>query len=203
MSLTPLAPLLRARLAPGALAWLDEALTVARQGSSSPSFAACWGAAGRKLGRERVEGTAWCADELGRALLLVTAAGATSSAEVPPAVAELFRAGELREQQALLKALHHLPDAGRFAPVAENAVRTNALSLLEALACENPYPAAHLPELPFNQMIMKSLFNGLKLERVVELKARRNPELARMAAAWKSERLAAGRTVPDDLALVL
>ena len=203
MTLEPLVPLLRARLSPQAQAWLDEALAACRDGLTTPAFAARWSAAGRMLGRDRLEGAAFCADELGRALLLTAACRATGAAEGQSAIAELFRAGELREQQALVKALFHLPGAGRFAGVAENAVRTNALSLLEALACENPFPAAHLPELPFNQLIMKSLFNGLRLERVVGLAQRRGAELSRMAAAWKSERLAAGRTVPDDLKLVL
>ena len=54
--------------------------------------------------------------------------------------------------------------------------------MFEAIACENPFPARYFPELNFNQMVLKALFNGVALARIVGLRRRRNPELARMAA---------------------
>jgi hypothetical protein len=136
-------------------------------------------------------------------LLLLAGAGATPAAALPGAVDELFRTGELREQQALLRALAYLPEPGRFVEIAAEAVRLNVLTVLEALACDNPFPAAHMPELAFNQMIMKAIFNDLPLRRVVGLSGRLGPELRRMVSAYADERRAAGRPVPADVDLVL
>ncbi|HSP79398.1 MAG TPA: EboA domain-containing protein, partial [Myxococcaceae bacterium] len=71
------------------------------------------------------------------------------------------------------------------------------------IACENPYPASHFPEPAFNQLVLKAVFTGVPLARVVGLERRRNPELARMAADCASERRAAGRGIPTDLTLLL
>ena len=82
-------------------------------------------------------------------------------------------------------------------------MRSNAVDLHEAIACDNPYPAAHLPDAPFNQLVLKAIFNGLSPRRIVGLERRRNRELARMVEAWVSERRLAGRAVPADVAVVL
>ena len=71
--------------------------------------------------------------------------------------------------------------------------------MFEALACENPYPAAHFPERNFNQMVLKALFNSIELSRIDGLSGRRNAELSRMARDYAAERRAAGRAVPADI----
>ena len=140
----------------------------------------------------------WGVDELARAILLL------KIAHLPPGeyvgmVLECYQQGDSREQQSWLRGLNLLPDCGRFADVAVDACRTNIVPLLEAIACENPYPAAHFPELNFNQMVLKSLFNAIRMERVLGLESRFNPELSRMADDYASEREAAGRDVPPDI----
>jgi hypothetical protein len=55
----------------------------------------------------------------------------------------------------------------------------------------------------FNQLVLKCLFNGLPVERIVGLTRRGNPELARMCEDYVGERLAAGRSVPADIWLAL
>jgi hypothetical protein len=64
-------------------------------------------------------------------------------------------------------------------------------------------PARFFDERAFGQMILKALFVGAPLARVVELDRRITPELVRMVEAFASERRAAGRDVPADAALVL
>jgi hypothetical protein len=71
--------------------------------------------------------------------------------------------------------------------------------VFEAIACDNPYPARFFPDLNFNQLVLKAFFTGVAVQRIVGLADRRNAELVRMAQAYASERLAAGRTVPPDL----
>ena len=140
----------------------------------------------------------WGLDELARAIMLLKIAHLPSD-EYFETVLECYQQGDSREQQSWLRGLNLLPDRGRFLDAAIDACRTNIVPLLEAIACENPYPAAHFPELNFNQMVLKSLFNGIRIERILGLESRFNPELSRMADDYASEREAAGRDVPPDL----
>jgi hypothetical protein len=201
--------------------WFDKALVAARAGGiQSDAFAVAWSGCGRRLGRAVIvlsesDGqrllaagapfvpAGWGTDEVGRASLLLAAAEQRDPALVLDAVDELFRKGEMREQQAILRVLHLLPAPAGYAHLATEAVRSNVVSVLEALACDNPFPAAHMDELAFNQMVMKAIFNGLPLGRVQGLARRNNPELRRIVTDFTSERRAAGRLVPDDLPLIL
>jgi hypothetical protein len=201
--------------------WFDKALVAARAGGiQSDAFAVAWSGCGRRLGRAVIalpepEGgrllaagapfvpAGWGMDEAGRAALLLAAAAGRDPALVLDAVDELFRKGEMREQQAILRVLHLLPRPAAYAHLATEAVRSNVVSVLEALACDNPFPAAYMDELAFNQMVMKAIFNGLPLARVQGLARRNNPELRRIVTDFTSERRAAGRSVPADLPLIL
>ena len=60
----------------------------------------------------------------------------------------------------------------------------------------------YFPELNFNQMVLKALFIGSPLARLVGLEERITPELVRMAEDYAAERRAAGRSVPEDIALI-
>jgi len=159
---------------------------------------AAFSGAARKVGKEGAEvperGT-WGADEIARAALLVRGVASVSPEE-------LYDRGDNRERQAVLRALPLLAEPERFLPLAIEACRTNVLTIFEAMACENPYPAAHFPEPNWNQMVLKAAFNGIGLARITGLASRSNDELARMASDFAAERRAAGRPVPADLALV-
>ena len=80
---------------------------------------------------------------------------------------------------------------------------TEQQASIVAIACENPFPAAYFPETSFNHMVLKAVFTEVALARILGLATRRSPELARMATDYASERTAAGRSVPADLALVM
>jgi hypothetical protein len=203
------------RLTPDAADWFQEALARA---SEAGTLGARWSGAGRRLGRAPLALTAdelrrlaaapfvpqgWGADECGRALMVLAATEALHPGAQLALVEELYRTGEMRERQAVLRVLAALPDPARFTPLAVEAVRANVLPEIEAIACENPFPARHFTEEAFNQMVLKCLFNAIPLGGIVGLAPRRTPELARMVAAFASERRAAGRPVPADAALVL
>lgn len=205
----------------GSRAWLEVAFTDVRAaGPFGAEFARAWSAAGRRLGRVPVAPgdddrrtltehrapfvpAGWGADELGRALLLLAAVEGRALELLPPFVEELYRKGELREQQALLRVLAYLPQPGSYAGIAVEAVRSNITAVLEVLACDNPFPAAHLERLAFNQMVMKAVSNGLPLARIIGLQERSDSELKRMLRAFARERQSAGRAVPDDVELVV
>ncbi len=144
----------------------------------------------------------WSADELGRAALLAWAAARLPGGPGERLVADCYGRGDNRERQAVLRALLLLPDPGRFLPLAVDACRSHVQPVFEAIACENAYPAEYFPELNFNQMVLKALFIGVRLHRIIGVDERGNPELARMAEDYASERRAAGRSIPDDIGLV-
>jgi hypothetical protein len=179
-------------------------------------FATAWSGAGRRLGRAPLivgpddretllAGRApfvpagWGTDELGRALLLLAASDGRPSGPIPALVEDLYRKGEMREQQALMRVLAYLPEPAALAALAAEAVRGNVTSVLEALACQNPFPAAFMDGPAFNQLVMKAVFNGLPLATILGLRERLDAELARMLRAFASERRAAGRPVPADV----
>jgi hypothetical protein len=222
VSLRPLEKWLSDCLTGETRAWYEFALAVARRvGVAGDEFLIAWSGCGRRLGRSTLaiapaEADAllaggapfvpqgWGTDEAGRGLLLLAAVdGSRRPDQIADAVAELFAKGEMREQQALLRVLAHLPEPDLYASLAADAVRTNVLPVLEALALDNPFPARHMPDPAFNQMIMKVIFNDLPLRRVQALPERNRAELRRMVSAYASERRAAGRPVPADVNLIL
>jgi hypothetical protein len=140
-------------------------------------------------------------DELLRVTLLV-AAGDACPEGLAELVGECFQRGDNRERRAVLRALPLLAPAPALVTLAIEACRSNVVPVFEAIACDNPFPAAHFPELHFNQLVLKAVFVGLPLERVRGLHRRRNHELARMGADYAAERAAAGRSIPNDLALL-
>jgi len=178
------------------------------------AFEMTFGAAGRRLGTAAVGGDAmladgaghqwsfagWGRDEVGRGLLVLRGIARLPDDEHVGWLDGLHRAGGMRERQAILRVLALLPHPERFLAIALDACRTSTQPVFEAIACENPYPAAHFPEPSFNQMVLKAVFTGVALARILDLDRRRTPELARMAGDYAAERRAAGRSVPADLA---
>jgi hypothetical protein len=201
-------------------AWQPRALAAFEPVLDAGSFARVFAAAARQIGDAEVALTAddraalerhdstWlvqgrAADELARVWMLASAARRLPPATIVSLVADAYRHGELRERIAVLRALPLLPVHEDFVALAVDACRTSVQPVFEAIAAENPLPAARFPEPSFNQMVLKAVFTGLALGRIIGLDARRTPELARMAGDYASERRAAGRPVPADLARLM
>lgn len=219
---SPLTDLLNAtvldRAGVAAPAWLAGARQ-ARPGALEPLHLA-WATAPRVLGRGPLEPTdveraalaqvapgvvfdRWAIVDAGRALTLLELADQWPGDAFVEAAVACYEQGEAREQQSWLKALPLLPEPARFLACAYDACRTNIAPMFEAIACENPFPAAHYSELHFNQLVMRSMFLGVALDRIVGREGRLNPTLTRMAQDFAAERRAAGRPVPADLGLAL
>jgi len=215
-TLATLETALASRLPEEAASWFRQALHKVRaKGEATDAFLIMWSGAGRRLGQARVTAPTeaeltmpffpegFGADELGRMLLLQAALAARLPEAHTALVNELYTTGDLRERQAVLRALPHLPAPERFVAVGVEAVRNPATSVIEAIACENGFPARHFSDEAFNQLVLKCLFCDLSLRRVHGLARRVTPELRRMVEAYASERRAAGRPVPEDVSLVL
>ncbi len=208
-----------ARLADAGRQWFDNAIAVARRGDVNRLLASYTGA-GRHAGNSALALTPderaslaqaapglaperWTVADAARAAILLAAAeGSGADAFVSIATA-CFENGDASEQQSWLRALGLMPHAERFTAIAVDSCRSHIQPTFEAIACENPFPAAHFPQNQFNQMVLKALFTGVRIERIAGLAGRLNPELSRMARDYAAERRAAGRTVPPDLPLAL
>jgi hypothetical protein len=213
----------RARLRPDER-WLDEMLAAAGKRNINSLLGAYTGAsrkaAGRALSLTATEHAAiealspglscerWTLDDVVRATLLLEAARVEGN-EVADDHAWIgiasacYENGDAREQQSWLKAISLLPLAERFVAFGIDACRSHIQPTFEAISCDNPYPSAHFPVLNFNQLVLKALFIGVPLARIVGLRRRLNPDLSRMARDYAAERRAAGRSVPADLSLAL
>lgn len=211
---------IRAQISAEAAAWLDAARRQAAADPVTPLLRA-YTEASRHLGRTplvlsesartmhpelaRVPRDHLTLEDAGRVLLLLTryAAVPGSSRDHTAAAIDCYEQGDTGEQQSWLRTVALLPEPAQFLPVVVDACRTSIVPLFEAVACENPYPAAHFPERNFNQMVLKALFNGIALNRIVDLPSRLNPELSRMASDYADERRAAGRSIPVDISLAM
>ena len=141
--------------------------------------------------------------EFGRAALVLFALERLPAEEHVGFIDELFMHGDSREQEALLRALSMLPNPGRFLATAVEACRANVQTVFEAIACENPYPGCYFPESNFDQLVLKAIFTGVSLQRIVGLSDRITPALKSMASDHIKERTAAGRPVHEDIALIM
>ncbi|MGI8782857.1 MAG: EboA domain-containing protein [Acidobacteriota bacterium] len=214
-----LTSLLNSRLAPDRRAWLARAQEMLADPAQKARASEYYAAASRKLGkqallldhREREQLRAlspllpldhWGVDEAARAVLLLALTDLPAGQFAETAV-ECYEVGDSREQQSWLRGLSLLPGCKRFLSTAIDGCRTNIVPLFESIACENPYPCLYFPDLNFDQMVLKSLFNGIAISRIVGLESRFNAELSRMADDYASEREAAGRQVPIDIWLVV
>lgn len=202
------------RLAPPAAAeWLIEELRHARD---STRFGSAFAGAARRLGTTPIGDAAarlsipWATtsgvDECGRAALVLAACDGIDNAQdamdVVSLVRGLLRRGEVRERQAVLRVLVALPVARTVVETAIDACRTNVVTVFEAIACDNAYPARHFPDAAYFQMVLKALFLEVPVARIVGRVQRTTDELVRMVDAFASERRAAGRPVPDDVELI-
>lgn len=186
--------------------WLAQGFATAlasRPGALEAALRIHFARTARKLGTTLVPGspgpTPMRAGDLGRLWLLEQALERLPEDRGLALVSQWFVRGEAGEQASVLRALPHLPGPERFVALAIEACRTNAIDVFSAVACENPYPAAHFPAPAFAQMVLKAIFLSIPIARIVGLRARIPPELVRMVEDYGQERRAAGRPIPADV----
>lgn len=114
-----------------------------------------------------------------------------------------FRFADEGEACAYYRALPLLPNPEAYAWRAAEGCRTNMRSLFTAVACDSPYPLHHFSQVAWNQMLLKALFIGEPLERIYGVNLRTTPELVAMVNDFVDERYSAGRSIPDDVYLLL
>src|SRR5690625_6252577 len=82
---------------------------------------------------------------------------------------------------------------------AAEGVRSIITIVFNAIALDNPYPKEYLEQDPFNQIVLKALFVGSPLFRIVGLEERANATLARILVEYSQERRSAGRVVSTEI----
>jgi len=203
-----------ARNEPSAQAFAARAFDAAAN-AESVAFRAMYASVARRLGGAAGQPPArlpdvsdakrphWTLTDWVRAALLARALASVDFERQAAVAQALFEAGEIGEQESILRTLEVLPEPRRFLEIGLLGCRTNARRVFEAIACDNAYPERHFPELSYNQMVLKAIFIEVPIVRIEGLSRRNGPELARMARDYASERRAAGRPVPTDIELVL
>ena len=140
----------------------------------------------------------WTLDRIARSLLLLS----FPSEDVDNYVATLDKiiaAADVEEAIAFYQSLPLLPHPERFKLRAAEGIRTNMTSVFNAVAHHNTYPAKYLDELAWNQMVLKALFVGSLLQPIYGLEQRNNQQLSQMLIDYARERIAANRTVSEEL----
>lgn len=110
-------------------------------------------------------------------------------------IENMFLAAEMTELVALYSALPLLAYPEFWKMRCAEGVRSNIATVLEALMYCNPYPAQHLDEKAWNQLILKAFFTDKDVNRIYGLDLRANAELAIILSDYAHERWAAGRSV--------
>ena len=141
---------------------------------------------------------AWAIDDAARAVWLLLVAE-RAAADLEGLIERRRRRGDARQRAALMRVLPLLPDARQWLAVALEARRGDVRAVLEALVCDNPYPAAHFHEVHFDDLVLAALDADLPLARMIGLGARVTERLATAAARVAASRRAAGRRPPQDL----
>jgi hypothetical protein len=200
------------RLPVDAVAWLEDEIGRQREKPDERRLGMVLGLVGRRVGRTdlalstadvaaaqslrgRWRPEFWGTDEAARVALIM--ATWTGDAELfARRIEALCATGELTEQIACFKGFAIFPAPERLIGRAREAVRSSIQPVFEAMACCNPYPADHFEAAAYNQMVVKCVFSGVPIEKIVGVDERRNDDMLRMLRDLVSERRAAGRVVP-------
>ncbi len=197
-----------------AIAWIEDRIQKIPGGEQRALFLA-FGMAPRKVGKADLQLTeddlkqaetarpgwqpnGWTLDQTARTLLLLSYPS-TDQERYIETLDQLFAAGEVGELVALYQAIPVLPHPNVHVLRAAEGMRTNIPAVFRSIAHQNPYPAEHLEEGRWNQMVLKALFIELQLDPIVGLDQRANTTLMRMLIDYAHERWAAGREVSPEL----
>jgi hypothetical protein len=205
---------LAARLPADSAAWLESGATRLRSGAPDRDLYLMSSIVTRKLGNASLALTAadlkdasgsrpgwdpveWTVDQAARVYLLL--ASSPDGETLNRRMDRLCSAADIGELVAFYRGLPLYPDPPRHALRAAEGVRSNMRTVFEAVAHRNPYAAEQFAEPAWNQMVLKALFVGSRLDLVVGLDSRRNAALARMLCDYAHERWAASRVVSPEL----
>ena len=206
---------LESRLSAEQTEWFGSQLKKISQSNSDRELHITLGLVPRKLGREDLTLTAselaeaedclqgwnpsgWSIDIAARVAVMCHIATLREE-QFGETITDLCRNADLAESIALYSGVSHYPQSSLLDQQIGEGLRTNMRSVFEAIAHQNPYPAAHFDENRWNHMVLKALFIDSTLAPIYGLDERANAELARILCDYANERWAAGRDVTHEL----
>ena len=197
---------LRMRLTPTAREWLGDQIGAISSGADPARAVA---KAGRICGRALLNATTnpiagWDLEDFDcTAAARIRLALAIPVEQLVAGLDRLFKVATVDEATALYRGLPTYPGGAIHAARAAEGVRSNMSAVYEATALGNPYPAAHLDEMAWNQMVLKAFFVGAPANRIFGMEERWNPRLHTMLAGYIHERELARRPIDAYLALLV
>lgn len=203
--------MLKKNLSQEAWRWLGEEGQYARTGKDVRKFSIAFVAMPRKTGKsalnlsENVEADlsrlrkgfsvkGWTADRLARAWLLMQL-DAGDKEQYVSIIENLFPNAEMSELATLYASLPLLAYPESWKKRCAEGIRSNIGQVLDAVICNNPYPAEQLDEAAWNQLVLKAIFTGKPVLEITGLRQRRNANLAASLRDYAHERWAAHRDV--------
>lgn len=203
------------RLAADELAWLDEQTTRIGKTRDQAALASAIALAPHRLvaGRlaldqtervvahDLVEGfdpDAWSIAETARVLLMLARYDGDDAA-FAASLASLLRSGDGEQRIALYRGLPLYPIGEELLALAEEGAASPLRPVFEAVAHNNPFPAAHFGEQAWNQMVLRAVKLGSRLDPIQRLDERRNANLARLLMQHLRERRGAHRSIAPEL----
>jgi hypothetical protein len=205
---------LQHQLSPEAADWLSMTASALADGGSDRDLYLAVSLVPRKLGKADLVLTAgdlkdadearsgwrpvgWSVDQTARLVLMLQAT--PDGAEFSRRLEQLCITADVRESIAFYQGLPLYPDQARYVARAGEGLRTNMKAVFEAVAHNNPWPAEHFAQGTWNQMVLKAIFVGSRLDPVQGLDKRRNRDLATTLSDYAHERWAASRAISPEL----
>jgi hypothetical protein len=198
-----------------AVAWFHQTLREVSAGPDESKLVRALALAPRRLGRADLafaendlanadalrsgwDLTGLSVDQAGR-IALVLASYRGDDQAFAETIEALCRMAEVNELIAHYRGFAVFPAAPLLLGRAREGIRSAITPVFEAVAHRNPYPRAMFDQNAWNQMVLKAVFIGSRLDPIQGLDERANPDLAAMLVDYAHERWAAARTVSPEL----
>ena len=195
-------------------AWLDKQVSMLAHDDGSQALYVAFGLVPRRLGKGALELSEadlsaadqciagwtpdnWSLADAGRILLLSNLPG--KNPDFASRFRSLCQTADVAESISLYRGLPLYPEPKALEPAVGEGLRSNMLSVFEAIAHHNPYPRKFFDIHRWNHMVLKAIFVGSRLAPIQGLDERANAELARILRDFVHERWAAGREVPYEI----
>lgn len=202
--------ILQGSVSPETRKWLEEIATATKRGEVA-RFNMGFVAMPRKTGRNEIQLSdedhealqglrkgldvrGWTVDRLARVWLLMQL-DPKNKEKYRDTIETLFLSAEMSELVALYSSLPVLAYPESWVKRAAEGIRSNIGQVLESVICNNPFPAEHLDEAAWNQLVLKAIFTDKPILLITGLQERRNSALAQSLSDYAHERWAAHRSV--------
>jgi hypothetical protein len=206
-----LATSIQQQVSPDAWNWLQAQQQLIRSGSHKHLLATAFASVSRKTGKQAINVAEeiqqeiqrirpglyihhWTIDRLCRVWLLSTS-DPNPKEQYLQCIEIIFPTAEMNELAALYAALPVLAWPQSWVARCIEGIRNNIGLVLEAIMCNNPYPAEYLDEPAWNQLVLKAFFTEKPIEQIIGLDQRANAQLAHILSDYAHERWSAGRSV--------